>query len=160
MDLAPLAGTLGGAVAALGALAVAFREKAKRAALEAEAELEQEQQESRAQQHALERIRTLESRMDTQGELIANLQGENLLLRQKLASQDVIIGRQAKRIGSLTRANRRLTEIAREEQGRARAAAAEQAELRRLIQGSRDKPSGLPADLYEPLPLPPRLPRR
>lgn len=159
MDLAQLAPWLGGALTALGALAALFREKAKRAALQAELALEQERQETTAQGHALRRLETLEGRVDTQAQLIADLHDENSRLRTKLADQDQVIRRQATMIGDLHRANRQLSEQARQKERDNAALAAEMADLRRIIHSSRDKPSGLPADLYEPLPKPPKLPR-
>jgi uncharacterized coiled-coil protein SlyX len=113
-----------------------------------------------------QRLASMERRVDTQAELIANLHGENTALRQKVADQDKVIGEQARLVGDLTRSNRgyaaevrRLTAAVQAAEGRAKASAAEMDLLRDAIRGSRDKPSGLPADLYEPLPRPPKLPK-
>lgn len=52
-----------------------------------------------------QRISSLERRLDTQAELIANLTSENSLLRQKVTEQDEVIRRQGRHIGQLTRQN-------------------------------------------------------
>ena len=52
-----------------------------------------------------QRMSSMERRLDTQAELIANLTGENSLLRQKVDEQDGVIRRQGRHIGQLTRQN-------------------------------------------------------
>jgi predicted RNase H-like nuclease (RuvC/YqgF family) len=166
MDLATPAAVVTAALTALGALSVAFRERARRAALQAEKELESERQETTAQEHTLARLKTLETRMDQQSRLIEDLREENMLLRKHAAKQDDIIQRQAGMIGHQARTIKaqavqieQLEEaVARKDRDNA-ALAREMDELRVIIRGSRDKPSGLPEDLYVPLPRPPKLPK-
>jgi hypothetical protein len=129
MDPVQLAPWLGGAMTALGAWAVAVREKAKRGALEAERMLENERQESRNQEHTIARLQSLEGRMDTQAQLIATLTAQNAeqaSLIRELTSDKV---RLAKRVSELERA------LAASE-GREGALSRELAELRRDLRPS------------------------
>lgn len=167
MDLATPAAVVTAALTALGSLSIAYREKSRRAALQAERELENERQETTAQEHTLARLKTLEGRMDEQSRLIGDLREENMLLRKHAAKQDDIIQRQAGMIGHQARTIKaqavqieQLEEaVARKDRDNA-ALAREMDALRRDIMGSRDKPSALPDDLYNtPLPRPPKLPK-
>lgn len=119
-----------------------------------------------------QRMQSLERRLDTQGELVANLHTENSALRGKVAEQDRVIVAQGHLIGDLTRQNKEQAaqietlngEVARKDADNA-ALASQMNALRMEIWGGNTKPSGLPADLYGAerpvdvrLPKPPRLP--
>lgn len=160
---------IGGSVTAIGALAVAYRERRQKDRLVAETQLENERQESTAQKSMIGRMEKLEHRIERQAELISDLRRENMDqgrqisdLRdenkkqgQQMAKQDRVIRRQAKYIGDQRRTNKsqveRITQleadVLRKDLDNA-ALAREMNDLRDAIKGSSTKPSNLPPDLY------------
>lgn len=79
-----------------------------------------------------QRMSSMERRLDTQAELIANLTGENSSLRQKVAQQDEVIRRQGRHIGQLTRQNQQQAEELAQGALERKQLEAEQLELREM----------------------------
>lgn len=116
MDITVLAQWGGPFFGALLAIAVAFREKSKRAALQAERELENEKQEGHLQADMMKRMDRLEGRVETQSEVIgaqavqiATLSAEKLRLQEQVDSLKLENAAQQQQMSELASDNVRLS---------------------------------------------------